>query len=332
MLKSAVNSKKKLQAALIIDGAYLMISANIHAKHLLPLFQSSEGVAEFENRLSTGFVKMLKTIPQDQLSPNIYNKVSEAPAVNGATFESKHLLYAMTESNTGQKYSPEGVVREAWRDFSIRENLHKYKEHGVKCSKCGYMNIKKVQAGVDVGVAVRICEILLESSYSSGSVDQQNKKNDAIILIAGDRDFKDVMDLCMKYFPNLFLIGFRENTQEIIMKHCVGFFDMRDVLLIQEKPVSLQTPCPNRNCVVGVHGLTNTIDQTTFCELLQSNGVTPGKVKWQQDMYHPENSYVLLFCSSKEEADKALNFVKNRIILILIRLIIQLVETVALDY
>lgn len=315
------SATKQLQAALVIDGAYLMIGAKDYAKNMLPFFQSPEGITEFVSRISLGLVRLIKNVPSDKLSIGLASKLIDAPTIDGCDFSSKHLLYALAESGSGQKYSPDGIIRNVWKDFSLRENLHKYKEHGLKCDNCGSITRKKVQAGVDVGVAVRICEIIIESLIPGA---ESTKKKDTIVLIAGDRDFKDVMTLCEKYFPNLYLLGFKENTNENIQEHCAGFFDLRDILQLKENPFVLkEIPILNKSVTVGVNGIVNTIDQKNFCELLQSNGISIAKVKWQIDKFNSRNSFAFLMFSSQEEADKAIKFVckdnntLNRLMLLL---------------
>ncbi len=274
-----------------------MISANTRAIDISNLVSTKEGVSIFHTLLLQNLIKKLKSIPQERITPDLSRKLSMG--VTHINIKASHLLYSETKS-----HSPEKVNKEAWAGFALANNVHKYKSRSMRCNKCKEKGSVKVQAGVDVGVATRLAEVVL------GNVTAKRPEDitDLVILIGGDRDFKDMLDLCKRFQANVFLVGFKENVYEGIKESVANFFDIRDLLEGMPKlPSRLVRP---RNVVVKVKGYSLIYRQEEFLRLLSNSGILPQVRDWKEDRDQPGFAYILLAFCSEDEAKEAIDFVR----------------------
>jgi len=287
-----------INSALIIDGAYLMISAKYNDYPMWSMLQTKEGVKNFTKQLSQNLAISCRKLDKDKLSKSIISVLNNGDA--SMNFLIKHILYAVNDSG----FSPEGIQKEAWEGFSVPDNIHKYKGHTVSCRKCGQQTSMKVQAGVDVGIATRIAEILLENATCAKA-----DRISAIVLIAGDRDFSDIMQLCNKYSTSIFLLGFKDNVDQGIKKIAVEFFLLQNLV----KPVNIKPirmPMPKKDSpVVVVKGVSVEFGQEEFVQILNSYEVRPTRIVWSDNFYKPENVYIVLAFDLIEDATKCIDCV-----------------------
>lgn len=85
--------------------------------------------------------------------------------------------------------------------IGVEIDMREYKKKEFNCSKCKNTGIQKVQAEVDVAIAVKMMEFA------------QNPNVKTITLFAGDRDFFDAVKYAQEeFFKPVTIIAFKENV------------------------------------------------------------------------------------------------------------------------
>ena len=283
-----------IQAAIIIDGAYLMIGGSHEHSEVLPFLSSRAGVEALLTSFSQELMNVMQKTEKKNLPVGVARKLASAEGKGYETyinFAVRHFVCAYAISK-GKRYYPERVVPEVWTDFAIGQNLHTYKHKHTKCQHCKNNTTLKVQSGVDIGVATRLSEELIEAGAGNG--------RDIILLVAGDNDFKDIMELCMKKTRNLFLAGFIESAHVISApKYCVNFTDITK--LVQSNMGLLPAAfAPSVDFLVKINVQQKDAKLEQFKEFLVMCQVVPKKIDWDQK---------ILYYQSKEEANNAVGLV-----------------------
>jgi len=178
-----MNKTKK--AALLIDGAYFEIGVNLYKRRS-------------NNNLiwSPQAVEML---------------LQKLQFICGVEFVSRKFITAETEETNSKPHKK--MLHHSLKQNQISVDIRDFKKKEELCPFCKRTYERNVQAEVDVAIAVSICE---EIFYKT--------KNpvDTIVLIAGDRDFKDALKSCIeKKQVDVILIGFY-NTMSFELKSLTG--------------------------------------------------------------------------------------------------------------
>jgi len=281
-----------MKARLIIDGAYLLISTKTHYNEILCLFKYKEGVKTFLQHLSDNILKTLKET--NNLSAELSKKFNE---VDKLVFSKKHILYSVDGI-----HNPEMIFKEAWEDFGVMEDVHHYKIKNAQCKKCGEVVPSKIQSGVDVGITTRLAEAVLLNK-----IGKEEEKSDVIVLVAGDKDFKDILNFCMKYKENVILVGYNENTDKEIRKLCVRYMDIKD--LVKAPPINKMQFIGMYKTLLEIRNISNDYKESAFLNLLKENTINILKHKWVPDRNNPNEIYALLYFNSEIQAIQAMTLV-----------------------
>jgi uncharacterized LabA/DUF88 family protein len=171
------------RAALIVDGAYFEIGVNF-------------------------FAKKTHIMLQWQLA-NVQYLLNSIQSICGVEFVSSKFITAENENSI--------LVKKDFHNYLLSNNVEvdvrEFKKEKEFCPNCKKHYDRVIQAEVDVAIAVAICE---EVFYKT------KDPVDAIVLIAGDRDFKDAIKSAIdKKEVEIILIGY-ENTMSYELKSLSG--------------------------------------------------------------------------------------------------------------
>ncbi len=87
------------------------------------------------------------------------------------------------------------------RGPKMRVQLYKLKDLEVWCHGCNQLTVKKVQKGVDVGIATLILKLASQGQY------------DRLVLAAGDGDFEDAIDYVKsELHKEIWIVGFQDSV------------------------------------------------------------------------------------------------------------------------
>eukprot|EP01022_Parablepharisma_sp_SALTPOND_P000794 TRINITY_DN105051_c0_g1_i1.p1 TRINITY_DN105051_c0_g1~~TRINITY_DN105051_c0_g1_i1.p1 ORF type:complete len:342 (-),score=26.78 TRINITY_DN105051_c0_g1_i1:514-1437(-) len=294
-MEQAIEKSLMLEASIIIDGAYLMVGATKEHPEIASFFATEEGVNKFVDAISRALAVEIQLLPAKDLPPTLAKKLRAADLIK-IRFSTRHFLCAYVLRDN-RRYYPEKVNPAAWKSFNFEQNLHTYKTKTVKCPRCSKEIHTKVQSGVDVGVATKLCEELV---YNGGNIGKS--QSDIVVLVAGDNDFKDIMALCMNLKGNLFLLGFAESAHVISQrKYCLKFFDILSLLKAgQEQILSLSSTSPSTDYLLKIKVLEKGVQATAFQEFLEALGISPKSIDWDLKVLRYE---------TKTDAYNALNCV-----------------------
>lgn len=90
----------------------------------------------------------------------------------------------------------------------MRVKLYKLKDLHNECPKCGNHFERKVQKGVDVGIATLIVKLAAQNQYSR------------LILSAGDGDFEDAISFAKEELhKEIWVTGFAESLSPDIQSY-----------------------------------------------------------------------------------------------------------------
>ena len=177
-----MNKTKK--AALLIDGAYFEIGVNLYKRKFNSIVWSPQAI------------EML---------------LQKIQFIAGVEFTSRKFITAETDESNSKPHKK--LLHHSLKQNQISVDIRDFKKKEELCPYCKKTYERCVQAEVDVAIAVSICE---EIFYKT--------KNpvDTIVLIAGDRDFKDALkDAIEKKQVEVILIGFY-NTMSFELKSLPG--------------------------------------------------------------------------------------------------------------
>jgi uncharacterized LabA/DUF88 family protein len=83
----------------------------------------------------------------------------------------------------------------------MRVQLYKLKDLHCECPECSHPFDRKVQKGVDVGIATLVIKLAVQKKY------------DRILLSAGDGDFEDAVQYVKDEFQKeIWLAGFQDSV------------------------------------------------------------------------------------------------------------------------
>jgi uncharacterized LabA/DUF88 family protein len=118
-----------------------------------------------------------------------------------------------------------------WIKFSppkgpkMRVQLYKLKDLHSECPKCHNEFDRKVQKGVDVGIATLVIKLAVQKKY------------DRLLLSAGDGDFEDAIQYVKDEFQKqIWLAGFKDSVSADLQSYSDNTIWIDDIWTSVEKP------------------------------------------------------------------------------------------------